>query len=63
MAPDVHDNSHRCHSCGDSVRVLDRFRDYSTTRGPMAEHVVTRCDSCGEQYLVHVAAQVLGGVR
>ncbi len=46
-----------CTRCGSTVDVVDRFRDYSTTRGPMAEHVVTRCQQCGQQHLLHLAAQ------
>ena len=45
-----------CTSCGEPVEVVDRFRDYSTTRGPMTEHLVTRCSACGQQHLLHVAA-------
>lgn len=45
-----------CTSCGEPVEVVDRFRDYSTTRGPMTEHLVTRCSVCGQQHLLHVAA-------
>lgn len=50
-------SNHECDHCGHPVDVVDRFRDYSTTRGPMAEHVVTRCATCGQQDLVHLAAQ------
>ena len=46
-----------CDKCGHDVTIIDRFKDYSTTRGPMTEHVVTRCPSCGEQHLLHLAAQ------
>ena len=46
-----------CTSCGSPVAIIDRFRDYSTTRGPMAEHVITRCTNCGQQHLLHLAAQ------
>jgi RNase P subunit RPR2 len=46
-----------CTSCGKPVEIIDRVRDYSTTRGPMAEHVVTRCTVCGQQHLLHLAAQ------
>ena len=36
-----------CNSCGTANNVVDRIQDYSTTRGPMVEHVVTRCPNCG----------------
>lgn len=53
--------NHLCDRCGQPVDIVDRFRDYSTTRGPMAEHVVTRCATCGQQELVHLAAQASRG--
>ena len=46
-----------CTTCGGSVLVLARFQDYSTTRGPMAEYLVTRCDHCGQQHMLAGAAQ------
>ena len=46
-----------CTTCGSTVLILNRFRDYSTTRGPMNEYLITRCDHCGQQHLLHAAAQ------
>ena len=63
MALDVTANTTECTNCGRSVQVVDRFQDYSTTRGPMTEYVVTRCPGCGQQHLLHAAAQELGGAR
>jgi RNase P subunit RPR2 len=61
-SPDLSSTHHAvCDQCGHPVDIVDRVRDYSTTRGPMAEHVVTRCGSCGQREIFHVAAQVLGG--
>jgi len=61
MASEFNHIAETCQNCGLPVRVIDRIRDYSTTRGPMAEHVVTKCDSCGQEHLLHMAAQALGG--
>ena len=51
-----------CTACGSPVEIVDRFRDYSTTRGPMTEHLVTRCTSCGQQHLLHGSAQRMSSV-
>jgi len=46
-----------CPSCDGSVRILDRYCDYSTTRGPMTAYDFTYCDSCQQMHLNRRAAQ------
>jgi hypothetical protein len=46
-----------CPSCHGSVRVLDRYCDYSTTRGPMTAYDITVCDDCKQLHLNRRAAQ------
>ena len=64
MAQGIDSVGETCAACGHhGVRVIDRIQDYSTTRGPMAEHVITRCPACGQQHLLHLAAQHTGSGR
>lgn len=51
-----------CYSCGTANDVVDRFQDYSTTRGPMVEHLVTKCPNCGRRDVHHHAAQAVGPI-
>ena len=37
-----------CPSCDGHLRVLDRFCDYSTTRGPLTSYDIVTCDACQE---------------
>ncbi|MCB0919437.1 MAG: hypothetical protein KDC39_12825 [Actinobacteria bacterium] len=45
-----------CPSCGGSVRLLDSYSSYSTTRGPMAHYDMVVCSTCDEMNLLSGAA-------
>lgn len=51
-----------CYTCGTANSVIDRFQDYSTTRGPMVEHLVTKCPNCGRRDVHHHAAHAVGPI-
>ncbi len=46
-----------CSHCGVDLRVVDRFTDYSTTRGPLTSYALVECDGCRDRSLRLVAAQ------
>lgn len=46
-----------CPTCHQALRVLDSYRDYSTTRGPMTAYDVVVCDSCQQMSLRRTPAQ------
>lgn len=50
----------KCPECGSTLRLLDHYNDYSTTRGPMTAYDVMVCDDCHEMSLRRSAAQATG---
>lgn len=50
-------NGPTCPSCQFPTRVVDRWCDYSTTRGPMTSYEVTYCDNCRLSSLNRRSAQ------
>lgn len=50
--PDLH-----CPTCATTLRVLDHYCDYSTTRGPMTAYDVVACDQCKQMSLRRSPAQ------
>lgn len=57
MSENDHDCGPTCPSCDFPTRVVDQWRDYSTTRGPMTSYEVTYCDSCKLSSLNRRSAQ------
>jgi hypothetical protein len=52
-----HKTGPTCPTCQFPTRLVDRWNDYSTTRGPMTVYEVTYCDHCHLSSLNRRSAQ------